>query len=141
MAKNKGKPESSLESNATKKQRGNPDMLVSLADRTPEERAEIARQGGIASGEAKRAKRKTSELLHAYLEKKFGEKGDGLNEVLDSILAEGGAPAISILKLDIESNEPKKIEVDSNVTMADITRALTKEQKLARLKELTGKKD
>lgn len=35
----------------------NPQNLVSLADRTTEERREIARAGGIASGEARRRKR------------------------------------------------------------------------------------
>lgn len=118
---------------------GRPENLIPNSERTPEELREMTRKGGIASGEARREKRKTSELLHAYLEKKFGVEGNGLDDVLDLILADGGAPAISILKLDIESNEPKKLEIDSNVTMADITKALTREQKLARLKELTGK--
>ena len=118
---------------------GRLENLIPNSERTPEELREMTRKGGIASGEARREKRKTSELLHAYLEKKFGVEGNGLDDVLDLILADGGAPAISILKLDIESNEPKKLEIDSNVTMADITKALTREQKLARLKELTGK--
>lgn len=125
MAKNKGKPENLIPGNL----------------RTPEEARELGRLGGIASGEARREKRKTSELLHDYIERKFGVTGKGLDGVLDQIFAEGGSPAISLLRLDVEANEPKKIEVDNNVTMADITRAMTKEQKLARLKDLTGKKD
>lgn len=120
---------------------GGIDNLIPASERSKDEVRENGRKGGIKSGEARREKRKTSELLHAYLEKKFGVEGNGLDDVLDLILADGGAPAISILKLDIESNEPKKLEIDSNVTMAGITKALTREQKLARLKELKGSID
>lgn len=48
----------------------NKENLVSLADRTLEEKREIARQGGIASGEAKREKKAMREMLEMCLEMK-----------------------------------------------------------------------
>lgn len=41
--------------------------LISLADREPEKRQEIARQGGIASGKARRKKAYTKQLLEVTL--------------------------------------------------------------------------
>lgn len=41
----------------------NPENLVSLADRTTEEQREIARRGGIRSGEARRERRRVRECL------------------------------------------------------------------------------
>lgn len=46
----------------------NEDNLVSLADRTTEEVREIARKGGIASGEARRRKKTLKDELIALLE-------------------------------------------------------------------------
>ena len=48
----------------------NEQNLVSLADRTPEERREIARSGGLASGEAKRERKLLKEELLAVLEER-----------------------------------------------------------------------
>ncbi len=38
-----------------------------MKDRSPEERSEIARMGGYASGEAKREKKRTKEILDIFL--------------------------------------------------------------------------
>lgn len=43
------------------------DNLISLSDRSPEERSEIAKKGGIASGEAKRKKKALRELFSDFL--------------------------------------------------------------------------
>ena len=45
--------------------------LVSLADRTKEEQREIARKGGIASGEARRKKKTTAQLVNLMLNSKL----------------------------------------------------------------------
>lgn len=61
--------------------------LISLADRTTEEQQEIARKGGIASGKARREKKKLRESLEELLAKtQIGENGEELT----------GADAISI---------------------------------------------
>ena len=46
--------------------------LVSLADRTTEEQREIARMGGIASGEARRERRRMRDALEALLSMRLG---------------------------------------------------------------------
>lgn len=47
---------------------GNMDNLVSLAERTTEEKREIAIKGGIASGEARRNKRMMRDMLEMCLQ-------------------------------------------------------------------------
>ena len=46
----------------------NQDNLISLADRTKEEQREIARKGGIASGESRRKRKTLKEELIMLLE-------------------------------------------------------------------------
>lgn len=46
------------------------DNLIYFSERTPEERRELGRQAGIASGEAKRKKKAMKEMLEACLEMK-----------------------------------------------------------------------
>lgn len=47
--------------------------LVSLADRTTEEQREIARKGGIASGEARRRKKTLAQTLREELDKPISQ--------------------------------------------------------------------
>ena len=51
--------------------------LIPSSERTPEERSELGRKGGIASGEARREKRKTLDLLEQILAEKI-TTDDGL---------------------------------------------------------------
>ena len=46
----------------------NNENLVPLSERSEEERREIAKQGGIASGEARRKRKKMKECLEVILE-------------------------------------------------------------------------
>lgn len=48
--------------------RGNIDNLVPMSSRTSEEQAEIRKMGGVASGEARRAKKTMREVLEVLLE-------------------------------------------------------------------------
>lgn len=52
----------------------NESNLISLADRTTEEQREIARKGGIASGEVRRRKKTLKEALLIALEIEKGDK-------------------------------------------------------------------
>lgn len=54
----------------------NEQNLVSLADRTTEERRKIATKAGIASGEARRAKRDFRESMLAALSEMIDRKDD-----------------------------------------------------------------
>lgn len=60
-------------------------------ERTAEEQREIARQGGIASGEARRRKRDLRQALEALLEKEFKGK-DGITLT--------GAEAIALKQME-----------------------------------------
>ena len=51
--------------------------LVSLGDRTTEEQREIARQGGIASGKARRERKQFKETLETLLSMQLND-GEGL---------------------------------------------------------------
>jgi hypothetical protein len=83
--------------------------LISLADRTPEERAEIARLGGIASGEAKREKKRWSQLYTEILQEEYDKDGCGtLKNIVKAIMIGGGAPSVSIIKEMREATEGQK---------------------------------
>jgi len=97
-------PEGNIET--TEKQRDN---LVSLADRTPEERAEIARMGGIASGEAKREKKVMSEKLAAYFEHK------DLESYFDAMMERKDNVTMALLKEAREAIEGSKIKMDGAI--------------------------
>lgn len=58
----------------------NTENLVSLADRTKEEQREIARKGGIASGESRREKATMKKTLEMLLEEK-GKNGKTYREM------------------------------------------------------------
>lgn len=49
--------------------------LIKNSDRTPEERRELARRAGIASGEARNRKKKGKELVQALLERGVQDQG------------------------------------------------------------------
>lgn len=53
----------------------NEENLVSLANRTTEEQREIARQGGIASGKARREQKTIADALRKVLEEPANETG------------------------------------------------------------------
>ena len=66
----------------------NEDNLVSLADRTTEEQREIARKGGIASGEARRRKRSIKDSLDILLSQPFklkNKNGKDLKKQLQTL--------------------------------------------------------
>lgn len=50
----------------------NEENLIPNSERTKEEREEIARMGGIASGKARRAKKELKECLTELLEREYG---------------------------------------------------------------------
>ena len=68
--------------------KNNEDNLVSLADRTTEEQREIARMGGIASGEARREKATMKKTLEMLLDSK-NNKGITYRELATLGLIQG----------------------------------------------------
>lgn len=57
----------------------NPENLVSLADRTTEEQREIARMGGIRSGEVRRERKAMKEYLEAALVTDTDYRGESMS--------------------------------------------------------------
>ena len=80
--------------------RGNADNLIPNSKRSPEELREMTRKGGIASGEARRAKRDMRERMKLMLEEKPKGKeytyADRLTESMLTIAANprNGAAAV-----------------------------------------------
>ena len=87
--------------------------LISLADRTTEEQREIARKGGIASGEARREKKLLRELLEDALSK--GTETD--NEYVNITLAlikeanKGNVKAYEVIRDTLGQKPKEEIEI------------------------------
>lgn len=90
----------------------NEDNLISLADRTTEEVREIARKGGIASGEARREKKMLKDLLEEALSK--GTETD--NEYVNITLAlikeanKGNVKAYEVIRDTLGQKPVDKVE-------------------------------
>ena len=95
-----------------------PENLISLADRTPEERAEIGRKGGIKSGEAKREKKLLSSIYADILADEAG-LGEGLDiqTVVREIIKKGGSSAVQMLKEVRESTEGSSVNLTGGINV------------------------
>jgi alcohol dehydrogenase class IV len=74
--------------------------LVSLGDRTKEERESIGRMGGIASGESKREVKKLKEELITLLEE--GDIGKKISVALIKKAEEGNIRAFEVIRDTVE---------------------------------------
>lgn len=78
--------------------------------RTKSEQREIARKGGIASGESRREKKFLSQAYADILSEKEGfVSGLPLKDVVKKIIARGNSSSVSMLKEIRESTEGQKI--------------------------------
>lgn len=89
----------------------NEQNLVSLADRTPEERREIARSGGLASGEAKRERRLLKEELLAVLEERRITKAVCAGLIRKAV--RGDVRAFIAIRDTIGEKPTENIEIDT----------------------------
>lgn len=92
----------------------NEENLVSLADRTTEERREIAQKAGIASGKARRERKKFKEDLIAALEAiKDGKTVQelGVEAIISKFIA-GDMQAFTIVRDTIGEKPTEKVEAD-----------------------------
>lgn len=97
--------------------------LVSLADKPEDERRELARIGGIASGEARREKRKTLDMLEMLLAEKIStEEGKVSREqaymlsVLKKGIATGNVDLLELIaKLRGEMVNKTEMDVSGNI--------------------------
>ena len=115
----------------------NPENLVSLADRTTEEKRAIAIKGGKASGEARRQKATMLSVLEKVLDEQDKESGLTHRELATLGLVKGAEQGIAknyeILQSLIEKKEKKDEENDIYVVIpakdiasqfSDINRAI-----------------
>lgn len=107
--------------------------LKPQSERTKEEQREIARQGGKASGEARRKKRDLRLALEALLEKDFKDKSGNTitgTEAITTKLFEqamkGNVKAFETIRATVGQDPVQKVEVAK----------IEKEQSLQELQEL-----
>ena len=97
--------------------------LINLADRTEEERKEIAKKGQKASVEAKKEKKMMSVLYAEYLAKEHNVIGkDGTKKqvtaeeffhgIVNKVLSRGDGSSVRLMKEIREASEGQKINVE-----------------------------
>lgn len=96
----------------------NEENLVSLADRTTEEKRAIAKKGGVASGKARRERKKFKEELLLALEtikdgKTIQERG--VEAILEKFM-NGDIQAFTTVRDTIGEKPIEKIEADVGLT-------------------------
>ncbi|OPZ44366.1 MAG: hypothetical protein BWY95_02118 [Bacteroidetes bacterium ADurb.BinA104] len=95
--------------------------LIPNEQRTPEERRENARKAGIASGEARREKKRISQIYADFLTSKhkitiddIDKELEGvalLTEVMKKVLSRGDSASVSLLKELREATEGSKLQL------------------------------
>lgn len=96
----------------------NEENLVSLADRTTEEQREIARKGGIASGEARKKRKTLKEELLLLLEK--GDTQEKISLALLQKAMNGDTKAFEVLRDTVGEKPVDKVEADVGITNINI---------------------
>ena len=92
----------------------NQDNLISLADRTKEEQREIARKGGIASGESRRKRKTLKEELIMLL-----ESDNNNNKISTAILKralDGDIQAFTTIRDTIGEKPKDEMNLKSTIT-------------------------
>lgn len=134
------------------KRKGKPENLISLADRTTEEQREIARQGGIKSGEVRKERKLVSQILADYLQKEHEViLRDDQGEVIDretipaseliertvtAVMARGDSASVAMIKTISESTEGQKMQLSGLLETA----SLTPDERKKRIAELEKKR-
>jgi hypothetical protein len=101
--------------------RGNPDKLIPQNKRTKKEQSEIARKGGIASGVARREKKRLSTIYGEMLAGKYEVTINGEKQKLDGaelvrfimrdVLMRRDSASVSLLKEMREALEGSKVSL------------------------------
>ena len=101
--------------------RGNPSKLIPQSQRTPDEAREMGRKGGIASGEARREKKRLSTIYGEMLAGKYEVTINGEKQKLDGaelvrfimrdVLMRRDSASVSLLKEMREALEGSKVSL------------------------------
>jgi hypothetical protein len=105
----------------------NEENLINIANRTPEEREEISRKGGIASGIARKEKKTAREIAKALLEDNFVEvdgekislKEATIRKLLSVAMGEADLPTIKYLFELIGESPAQQIEINNGVMITE----------------------
>lgn len=103
----------------------NEENLVSLKDRTTEEVREIAKKGGIASGEARRKRKTLKEELIALL-----EINDNNNKISLAVLQKalnGDIQAFTTIRDTIGEKPKDEIDLKNKISYEDALKKVSKD--------------
>ena len=107
--------------------RGNPDKLIPTNKRTKKEASELGRKGGIASGEARREKKRLSTIYGEMLAGKYEVTINGEKQKLDGaelvrfimrdVLMRRDSASVSLLREIREGTEGGKLELSGGLSL------------------------
>lgn len=120
----------------------NEQNIIPNSERTPQERQEIARAGGIASGKARRERKSIADALRLVLEERAAPGSDATR--LDAIVAKvvknlydtgdirdlktlADLLGESVQNINLQSNEPFRVEVQDEAEKAKIQKLLDRQ--------------
>lgn len=108
----------------------NTENLVPFGKRTEEEEREIRQKGGIASGEARREKKKVAELVKTYMAMPSASGKEGktmMDDFIENALknSTGVATLDDVIKLQrIIGEDVTKIQVETDDTAVQVAQEL-----------------
>ena len=108
----------------------NNENLIPNPERTPSELKEMARKGGIASGEARREKKKVAELVKTYMAMPSASDKEGktmMDDFIENALknSTGVATLDDVIKLQrIIGEDVTKIQVETDDTAVQVAQEL-----------------
>lgn len=108
----------------------NTENLVPFGKRTEEEEREIRQKGGIASGEARREKKKVAELVKTYMAMPSASGKEGktmMDDFIENALknSTGAATLDDVIKLQrIIGEDVTKIQVETDDTAVQVAQEL-----------------
>ena len=105
--------------------RGNPDKLIPTNKRTKKEASELGRKGGIASGDARREKKRLSTIYGEMLAGKYEVTINGEKQKLDGaelvrfimrdVLMRRDSASVSLLKEIREATEGSNLNITTDL--------------------------
>jgi len=125
--------------------------LIPNEQRTPEERRKNARKAGVASGKARREKKRMSQIYADFLTSKhkitiddIDKELEGvalLTEVMKKVLSRGDSASVSLLKEIREATEGSKVALSGSMDIVKRDYSKLTDAQLEELEKLTKKID
>ena len=125
--------------------------LIPNEQRTPEERRKNARKAGVASGKARREKKRMSQIYADFLTSKhkitiddIDKELEGvalLTEVMKKVLSRGDSASVSLLKELREATEGSKVAMSGTLEVVRRDYSKLTDAQLEELEKLTKKID